>query len=257
MKKNKNVGVWMGAGFCVLTSWLLGADITWGPAQDISAETDVLTEGTLRYAYFAQKTTATGLYALRTVTNEVNGVKMSGNVRVYASNLNPKLGNCGGTNSSITTTLDMEADIWLEGEFSGSAWNFRCDPCTTIGSPTVSDAYVKVLTNMVTCAGGAMTVTNTLRKLVSGRKYKIQYWCNQVGNTGSCTIKDMNKVTQVTLKRSVVSGENRWGQFTVGTFTADSDSQKFICTTSAAGGAWNIIQVRDVTRANGTAFSFF
>lgn len=247
-----SIGCWM------MVQGLLAADITWGGAQDIASESDVNTEGKSVYAFFVQKTPALGVWAQRTATNEVNSVKMSGNVRVYATNLNPKLGNCGGTNTAITFTLDDTADIWLSAE--GTSWNFRADPCVVIGTPTISSAYVDILTNMVLNAANPMTGTNTLRKLTVGNKYKIQIWCSQVGHAtqskGTCDIKNMSKVTQVTLKRSA-DALNKWGQYAIGEFTADAETQSFIYTTSGSGAAWNALQLRDVTKPRGTKVSFF
>jgi hypothetical protein len=238
---------------------LFAADIAWGPAQDISSAADVITEGKSIYAFYVQDTNATGDWPQRTATNEVNGVKFSGNVRVYASNLNPKLGNCGGTNTTITFTLDDTADIWLSAEGSTS-WNFRADPCTTNGSTTISSDYMNILTNMILNAANPMTGTNTLRKLTVGKKYKLQFWCNQAGfpaqSPGTCAIKNMSKVTQVTLKRSA-DGLSKWGQYAIGEFTADAETQSFIYTTSASGAAWNALQLRDVTKPRGTMVSIY
>jgi hypothetical protein len=245
-------------GCSLFVQRILAADISWGSAHDIASESDVNTEGKTVYAFFAQKTSGAVLWAPRTNTTEVGGVKFSGNVRVYASNSNPKLGNCGGTNTWITTSLDDTADIWLSAE--GTGWNFRADPCVAIGTPTISSAYVSILTNMVLNANASMTGTNTLRKLTVGNKYKIQIWCNQVGNAmqsaGTCALKNMSKVTQVTLKRSA-DGLNKWGQYAIGEFTADAETQSFIYTTSGAGAAWNAIQLRDVTKPQGTLVFIF
>lgn len=245
-------------GCSLFVQRIIAADISWGSAQDIASVSDVITEGKTVYAFFVQDTNATGTWGPRTNTNEVNGVKFSGNVRVYASNANPKLGNCGGTNTTITYTLDDTADIWLSAE--GASWNFRADPCMTIGTPTISSAYVDILTNMVLNVANPMTGTNTLRKLTVGNKYKIQFWCNQVGHAtqsaGTCTLKNMSKVTQVILKRSA-DGLNKWGQYAIGEFTADAETQSFIYTTSVGGAAWNAIQLRDVTKPRGTLVSFF
>ena len=247
-----SIGSWM------MVQGLLAADITWGVAQDIASESDVNTEGKSVYAFFVQDTNATGVWAQRSATNEVNGVDFSGNVRVYATNLNPKLGNCGGTNATITFTLDDTADIWLSAE--GTSWNFRADPCLVIGAPSISSAYVDILTNMVLNAANPMTGTNTLRKLTIGKKYKIQIWCSQVGHAtqskGTCDIKNMSKVTQVTLTRSADT-LNKWGQYAIGEFTADAETQSFIYTTSGSGAAWNALQLRDVTNPRGTMVSFF
>jgi hypothetical protein len=66
----------------------------------------------------------------------------------------------------------------------------------------------------------------------------------------------MSTVTQVTLKRSA-DGLSKWGQYAIGEFTADAETQSFIYTTSASGAAWNALQLRDVTKPRGTMVSIY
>jgi hypothetical protein len=204
----------LAAALPMMPATLHGAAITWGPATDISGDGDVINTGTLAYAY--------DFYAPSTV----NGVGFTA------------LGAVVGTN------------VFAPGFFdSGPYFTSSSNPFAAL-----STAYKNVLTGGVYIAGSSpVPVPVTLSNLVIGRKYSVQVWVNDPRgpeNNRTETITSAGGNTN-TLKFSTntLSNPGGPGQYTVGTFTADANSQTFSLTGNPGDNVtqMNALQVRDIS----------
>jgi len=112
---------------------------------------------------------------------------------------------------------------------------------TTLGSaPTVlSPAYRNILKGENYQAGNK---TATLYNLTVGKQYKVRIWCQDTryGTSQTTTITGGPTLTPNT------GGTDKFGQYAIGTFTANDTTQP-IAFTAPSDGIVNAIQVRDVT----------
>ena len=196
----------------VMVSPASGAAITWGAATTISGDSDVDNSGTTVYAYFFCSPHDT--YSPLTVNNvsfEVKGTDSNGQVP-FVPNM----------------TL------------SGFTWNWDCfakDYATSL-----SLNYQCVLNGII---AGNDPSTFTLTGLTIGQGYKVQLWLNQSRDTGSATVAISGGGNSVTLTSNNTGVRGGVGQYTIGTFTADTTTQ--VITFSPGGGsgiAVNAIQLR-------------
>ena len=198
------------------------AAITWGKATTISNDTDVVTSGSLAYAY------DDAYYA-----TAVNGVPF------------------GGGNSYTA----LGTNITLSGSYSWSNTAFG----SSTGKPWdgLSFFYQTLLRGGVYAANN-VPMSVTLSNLVVGHAYLVQVWVNDNRPGAGSRTETVNSSggNAVSLDYNNTGTNGGVGQFTIGTFTADAVSQAFTMSgVFPAGGnssQLNAIQVRDQSVAPGT-----
>jgi hypothetical protein len=189
-----------------------GAPITWGAATTLSGDADVLTAGTLAYAY-----------DWANIGQAVNGVSFAGVSGITT----------GGTN------------IMLSG-FASRVGNTFYSPDTPFAA--LSSAYTNILIGAV-YTNGATPATVTLSNLMGGHSYEVQVW---VGDPrGGATATRSETITSTggntnTLLYNSTAAAGGVGQFTIGAFTANGPIQAFTLTGDASTQL-NALQLRDVT----------
>lgn len=187
-------------------------NLLWSTPTTIVGPSDVLTNGTLNYAYNGSGSSAT-----------VNGVTFT------------------GVNSSTAwgsgVTLASGWGAISSGAFSGGSsapWS---------GLPT---SYQTLLQGGAWNYGGAATVT--LNNLSVGHLYSVQFWVND-SRSGATTNRTETLIdaygNPVTLAYNSTHAQGGVGQFSVGTFTASATSETFTLN-NASSAQMNAIQVRDV-----------
>ena len=193
--------------------------IAWEEAQNITGTGDVRTEGTLLYAY--AKGTAT-----------LNGV-------AFADGFTDGFSTSTGT---ATNFIPSNAETPKDIEVSVGTPGVVLHTTQALSVPTGCD----ILKNFIYDVKET-TATVTLRNLVAGRRYLVQFWANDTRTSGNCKTRF-----------EVVDGVNvvkycngSYGQHITGTFTAADDTQSFTLTpqrgSSTSGSAQiNAIQVRDL-----------
>jgi hypothetical protein len=194
---------------------LRGAGITWGPATDIAGDSDVIDNGAPVYAYDWGHTPP-----------NVNGVSFTA-----SSGIN------GGTN------------VLAAFAYSGSSYF----DSTSNNFAALSSAYRDMLVGAdYTAAAGPFSVPVTLAGLTIGRKYLVQVWVNDPRgpyNTRSETITSTGGNTNTLhFSTQTLSNPGGPGQYTVGTFTADSTNQTFTLMGDPLNNVtqMNALQVRDI-----------
>ena len=193
--------------------------IAWEEAQNITGTGDARTEGTLLYAY--AKGTAT-----------LNGV-------AFADGFTDGFSTSTGT---ATNFIPSNAETPKDIEVSVGTPGVVLHTTQALSVPTGCD----ILKNFI-YDHKETTATVTLRNLVAGRRYLVQFWANDTRTSGNCKTRF-----------EVVDGVNvvkycngSYGQHITGTFTAADDTQSFTLTpqrgSSTSGSAQiNAIQVRDL-----------
>ena len=192
------------------------ATITWVIASNISADTDIATSGTLKYAY------TWGAAAT------VNGVAFTQTTSGTAAGTDVTLGSFGTRNG---TTFGS----------AGSPYN------------SLSSSYQGIIQGGA--YGGTAAGTVTLNNLVSGHNYTVQIWVQdgRVGTGGAATRYETITGTGTPTLYYYAGGTSSspaggLGQYAVGTFTADATTQAITITPgggSSAGLQINAILVRD------------
>ena len=191
------------------------AQITWGAAQNIAGDSDVVIAGTLNYAYDWANSAQT-----------VNGVPFAG---ANAANVG---GNLGTTLSSVNNTVYTSGYApfaLLPAEYQG----------ILVGAIYVSSAS---------------TYPVTFSNLVSGHLYLVQFWVNDPRNATVSARTDTLGSTggnSVLLHFAAGGVPNNPGQFAAGLFTALGTTQTLtIVGTAGSVPSMNAVQVRDVTGLN-------
>ena len=185
------------------------ASITWGAATTISGDTDVNTNGSALYAY------ARGI---ATASTNVNGVTFT------AATGNATWGN-----------------VSFNASFNGNTANLFAS--NSIPFSGLSSAYKTVLQGGA--YGGAVTATVTLNGLTVGNSYSVQIWANDSrGGPLATRTETVTSGNTVTLAYDVIQAGGGVGQYTIGTFVANSTSQT-LTLTSSSSVQLNAIQVRD------------
>jgi len=191
------------------------AQITWGAAQNITGDSDVVTAGTLNYAYDWANSAQT-----------VNGVPFAG----------ANAANVGGNLGTTLTTVNNTAYTATFAPFA-----------------LLSTGYQGMLVGAI-YVSSASTYTVTFSNLVSGHLYLVQFWASDprtAGGTRSDTLGSAGGNT-VVLKFNVSGGTAGYpGQFAAGLFTASGTTQSMtVAGTSGSVPSMNAVQVRDVTGQN-------
>jgi len=207
-----------GALWLAAASTLPGAIINWGPASNITGDSDVLNTGATACAYcWSQQSTT------------VNGVSFTA-ITVTSNQ-----------EFSVSGTYPPPYDLYAEFT-SGSA------PFSLLSSN-----YMNLLVG-AWFAPQMTTMQVTLANLSVGHQYAVQVWVNDPRGPENVRIETFASVggNTVTLKFSTQTGTTPGGpgQYTIGTFTADATTQVF----SMYGfndppqyvAQMNALQVRDV-----------
>jgi hypothetical protein len=185
--------------------------ITWGSAQTIAGDTDVVTTGSTVYAYNFGTTSV--------ASTTVNGVAFAP----------------FGVPAGVIQTVTVGDLTITENPYYLFAYD-------TFGSSTTPysslSASYKTLLNSAAWAGLADSITVTLGGLQPGGQYVVQWWTSDAAlNFGSrITATSGNSVTLDSNTTGTVGGV---GQFAVGTFTATGTSQTFTLAGSTSSGFLN------------------
>jgi len=195
---------------------LRGAIITWGPAINITGDTDVLNTGTTVYAYCWSLSNAT-----------VNGVSFT-----------------------AATVASSSSNVDVSGFFDqGNAY------FTSTSAPfsALSGSYSNMLIGaQYAASGGPYTVPVTLHKLTIGHPYAVQVWVNdprgpENSRAETVTSPGGNTVT-LAFSTQTLMNPGGPGQYTVGSFTADATNQTFSMSGDTVNNVaqMNAMQVRDL-----------
>jgi hypothetical protein len=195
---------------------LRGAIITWGPAINITGDSDVVNTGSFAYSYSFSVHSAT-----------VNGVSFT-----------------TATQGSISSNVDVSGFFYSDtSDFTSTSPPFSA----------LSGNYSNILVGaLYVAAGGPYTVPVTLHNLSVGHQYAVQVWVNDPRgpyNSRNETVSSAGGNT-VILDFSTQTSNNPGGpgQYTVGSFTADATNQTFTMTGNPPENVTelNALQVRDI-----------
>ncbi|MDD5673355.1 MAG: hypothetical protein PHC61_04275 [Chitinivibrionales bacterium] len=214
------------AGFCLNVVPTFAATITFGTPKWIKGDTDVITTGTLKYAYCWADTSG-GAH-----TTTLNGVTFTNSKEYYKT---------PGTNPDVTSP-DMTPGGGPGLGFSGCSYNPTAPSCA------LSAAYQKFLDGAFQMTGGGAG-NFTLHNLTVGHKYLIQLWncISGWGESRPAYYTTPGGDTMV-LQCNVDAVPGTLGQFGSGTFTADSTNQTIHIFPSATYAArFCGVQVRDIS----------
>ncbi len=194
---------------------LRGAIITWGPAINITGDTDVLNTGTTAYAY---------CFSIYSVT--VNGVNFT-----------------SASTSSSSSNVDVSGFEQDLTAFSSSSPPFS----------TLSTNYRNMLVgSLFYPAGAPFTVPVTLHRLTIGHQYTVQVWVNDPRGPYNSRTETVSSAggNAVNLDFSTQTGNNPGGpgQYTAGSFTADATNQTIAMSGNSPNYVTqlNALQLRDV-----------
>lgn len=209
---------------------LSAATIDWDPAQNITSDADVCTEGTLCYAYKAKLGDTT-----------LNGVTFKG---WGVENLQTAL-------QTYNWTIGIPYCSPMSGVRTGASDPFmvfynlrecRVDSTFLVDRGVISSAYQDVLGGAAFNRAAA-TTTVTLCDLQPGEDYLVQIWINDNRNGQDKLSTVLDDVCAV---RHYLT-DNAYGQYAVGRFRADAVEQ-VISLYSANSPQLNAIQVRRISK---------
>jgi hypothetical protein len=188
------------------------SQMTWGPAMDITGDTDVITSGNLVGAFS---------FATSVPSTTVNGVTFVGMPSPYSSG-----------NFTFTVT-GVESFGGAESGANAAPYN------------TLSPSYQTLLSQLV----GTMDVNDQLHLTMSGLRpgdsYQFEWWFNfSFPPNFIVTATAGNSVTLLS-NTSPTSAIGSLGQYAVGSFTADGTGSEVITFTGNRGGFLNGFQLRD------------
>jgi hypothetical protein len=208
----------------LLCNLALANTVTFSNPVTISADTDVLTIGTTRYAAY---------YSTSAKASSFGNINLSG---VSFTGITATGGDSNMGFSGMTNLFDGHNN-------SGTFFD------------ALSQTFKNLLTSSAYNSGG--TVTASLNNLTLGRVYAVQVFLNESRyvSAGNEFMRDINVTSAggntVNLKANAQRVAGGVGQFTLGTFVADATSQSFSLTAGAAATSKatqvNAMQMRDVT----------
>ncbi|MDD5672792.1 MAG: Ig-like domain-containing protein [Chitinivibrionales bacterium] len=175
-----------------------GGSITWGTPMNITGDADISTNGTLVYAYNWSGSNQT-----------INGVTFTG-----------------------TSSIGNAGNIVLAGG-TGTVQLYQPfqQPATGLSSP-----YLAMLNNFPGVQSPGNSFTVTLQNLTVGNSYAVQLWSNISYYFGAQT-ETYTSGNTASLKPQVNNGGNsNYGQYVIGTFTANTTSQTITVNTSSGYG---------------------
>ncbi|MDQ8209665.1 hypothetical protein QEH52_19255, partial [Coraliomargarita sp. SDUM461003] len=199
---NKKILPLLSVAPLVLLSWSHAATITWGSATTISGDSDVSTDGTLVVAASFGTTSASIV---------VNGVTFAG----------------GGNNANMKSSATYGTALnYTSAKNSDTAFGTASTPFSSL-SANYQDLLESGLWETGPEPAGTQTFTfgGTGNELEDGQQYQIQIWAQDARNNkngGALTIAGTGGVT---LNYTDTSSEGGLGQYVIGTFTADADTQ--------------------------------
>lgn len=261
-------------GLVIIVGNVQAANITWGSAQNISADTDVSLNGTLVRAadltpLLPNTTLNSGNASFTTALNTaetINGVTFAAEARptAVANAFTLLNGDVIAQSDSSRTGPSTAA-----GQFAGFGGPNSGGTPANAPFNTLSTSYQRLLSTawwndgLDTTAATTARYTVTLNNLTLGNIYELQLWVNdaRLNNVGQnnpglfVTLSD--GVTSVDLQNNVNDVLGGIGQYVIGTFTADAASQVFTLTGGNTPGAdltdpnvtaiMNAYQLRDIS----------
>ena len=250
------------------------ANITWGSAQNISADTDVSLNGSLVRAanltpLLPNTTLDSGNASFTSALNTaetVNGVTFAAEARPTAV-------------ANVFTLLN--GDVFLQSDSSRTGPSVNANQFAGFGGPnsggtpanapfnTLSTSYQRMLSTAwwndgydATAATSAR-YTVTLNNLTIGRSYELQLWVSdaRASNVGQINpdlfVTFSDGVNSVNVQHNANNALGGIGQFVIGAFSADATSQVFTFTGGNTPGVdltdpnvsaiLNSYQLRDIT----------
>lgn len=209
---------------------LRAAEIDWGPATNISGDSDVSLNGTLISAVNPGQNGAN----LNGVATTVNGVTFT----AFAPN-----GSGTPTDSSGRFTLAAATGygVYTTGGLGSGATPFS----------SLSAAYRQLLDFADYASNSGQTdfsgsLTMTINGLMIGNQYEFQFWFNDSRpfSTGPMTATTGNK--SVSLDPNTTDAAGGLGQFAIGTFTADATTQVIVFSTTGNAVGHSGYQLRQI-----------
>ena len=265
-------------GLLLDTAGVQAANITWGAAQNIAADSDVSTTGVLVRAanltpLSPATTTAASFTSALNTSETVNGVTFAVQTRPAPTG---------------TTYTLANGDVFVASENTGAGPGTAASQFAGFGGPSsggtpanspfntlVTVAYQRMLSTAwwndganesslptPSTPAASARYTITLNGLTSGRRYELQVWVNdsRLSNLGEANTNLFTTfsdgATSVDLQHNVNNFLGGIGQFAIGTFTADATSQSLTMTGGTIGpdvtgnnisSLLNAYQLRDVT----------
>jgi len=194
------------------------ASIAWGPATNISGDTDVSTLGT-RVAAFNLSDSAGAQPAV------VNGVQFD----PFGITGNP-------TNVTVDNFGLSESPGFLQGS-------------SNFGSPTppyvtLSPSY-QTLLESAAYASNPPTLTLTMSALSIGQQYQFEWWTNDSSHLNYTTTA--TAVNSVSLSDNTTNAQGGIGQFAIGTFTASATNHTIAFSGTLGEPTINAFELRAVS----------
>jgi hypothetical protein len=192
--------------------------ITWGLAQEIAADTDVSTNGSLVAAF-----NIGGIGVSDTTVNGVTfvGLAISGN-------------DFTSGNFNFAGALDTTNSAYVAGPFGLSA------------------SYEVLISSALRSL--AFPFTLTMSGLVPGATYEFQWWCNANGGTGGDTTATAGNSIYLSGSSGDFDVLRRYpGHFAIGAFVADATTTQSIVFTTSFFHAMNGFQLRETSSVPDTA----
>lgn len=201
------------AFLAALAAPAMAASITWGTPATIAGDTDVSTTGTLLSAY-----------------SFYNG---------------------GGTLNGVTFANGSGTTMGTYFQLSTAGSTYSSFGTGAAGTPygNLTSACQNLVKNG---RYGVKNATVTLKNLTVGRQYAVQMWCNDSrAPSGSppagATVSLTSGTNVANLRINTTNAAGGVGQYTIGTFVADSATQTFTVGSNWAADAYiNAIQLRDL-----------
>ena len=217
------------------------ADIVFGAATTLSADTDVSINGNLLYAYSFAPAQAT--VTVHTVPfNSAQG--WGGSDPLNAANFSQ-------TGDVTTTSLD---------QINNTVFNGDDTPPAGSTNASLSAEYQSLVAGAAFGPAGATTGEVTLGRLTPGDDYQVQLFLHDARNDSSARIATVtsgaNSVTLAYNSNDPIPGganannSGGVGQFVIGTFTATGPTETFTLSVPDGQGGLqvNAIQVRNVSQ---------
>lgn len=204
------------------------APITWGAATTISGDSDVSTNGTLVGAVNLGTPASVGFGV--GVNTTVNGVLFTG-LGI------PLSGVATATSGPFSFATNVQSSNVSAGDpapYSGLSAAYRALlDGAAVDNPTIPTSL------------RSLTITG----LVTGRSYAFQFWVHRSSLSSRPVIATAGN--SVTVLGNTTTAFGGLGQFAIGTFVADADSQVIAFAPGSPGGqiSINAVQLRDITPA--------
>ncbi len=197
--------------------------VVWAQPRDVAGDADVVTQGVLRYAYGVMPSNfkGTGDFVIGGMT--VNGVYFPGH---------------------STGTAARGEDLTFTG-FTGSYNNSAQAWAGGLATSSTLTVFYKALLGcgmLSSTVGGTGTIT--FRRLVPGRRYLIQLWCNHGTTALSGEKVTIDGVADLTTGDP--DGAAR-GQYVTGTFRAKDTTLTISIKGNSSGPFFNAVQLRDIS----------